>query len=111
MLLQPYVENAILHGLKHKNEKGHLHIKITTKNNMLVCSIEDDGIGRKKAAEIKARRPELHVSKGLGITEQRLKMLHEAGGGTTAVTITDPINKNGEASGTSVEIRIPYEKD
>ena len=111
MLLQPYVENAILHGLKHKNEKGHLHIKITTKNNMLVCSIEDDGIGRKKAAEIKARRPELHTSKGLGITEQRLKMLHEAGGGTAAVTITDPINKNGEASGTSVEIRIPYEKD
>jgi ligand-binding sensor domain-containing protein len=111
MLLQPYVENAILHGLKHKEKKGYLHIRITTKNDKLLCSVEDNGIGRKRAAEIKAMRPELHTSKGLGITEQRLKMLQEAGEGTAVVKIIDLLDDDGNAIGTRVDISIPFEKD
>ena len=55
LIIQPYTENAIWHGLMHKDEKGHLEIKLFQQEDVLFCKITDDGIGRKKAAELKSK--------------------------------------------------------
>lgn len=53
MLLQPYIENAVVHGLLNKESNGHLELTLTRNNNKLISTIEDNGIGRKAAAIIK----------------------------------------------------------
>ena len=55
LIIQPYAENAIWHGLMHKKEKGHLDIEVYTEDEMLFYRITDDGIGRQKAAELKSK--------------------------------------------------------
>ena len=55
LIIQPYAENAIWHGLMHKEERGHLEIRIFQQQEILCCRINDDGIGRKKAAELKSK--------------------------------------------------------
>ena len=74
MFAQPFIENAIEHGLRHKTEKGHLKIIYSVINsNCIKITIEDDGIGREKAGEIKKR--EQHHSLALDITKERLTIL------------------------------------
>jgi len=75
MIIQPFVENAILHGLKHKEGKGILQISFTLKNDILVCEITDNGIGRQSAAEMKNKSAAGHKSSAINITEERLKRL------------------------------------
>lgn len=108
MLLQPYVENAILHGLTPKKEKGLLHIRISSENNFIVCTITDNGIGRKKSAEIKRTMPgNKHKSLGMKITEERLRILNEISQSEHSVQITDLENEDGSALGTKVELYVP----
>ena len=77
LIIQPYAENAIWHGLMHKKEKGHLDIEVYTENEMLFYRITDDGIGRKKAAELKSKSASAHKSMGMRITKDRLAMLQQ----------------------------------
>ncbi len=108
MLLQPYVENAILHGLTPKNEKGLLTVKLRSEGNFIVCTIEDNGIGRKKAAEIKRTMPgSKHKSFGMKITEERLRILNEISMSRHSVVITDLYNNDGKGIGTKVELFVP----
>jgi ligand-binding sensor domain-containing protein/two-component sensor histidine kinase len=107
MLLQPYVENAIWHGLMNKKEKGRIKIEIKLKENYLCCSIEDNGIGRKKAAEISANRKIAHKSVGMSITKERLDLMSSA---EVNVNIIDIINSTGEEIGTKVIVKIPYKE-
>lgn len=80
MLIQPFVENAIRHGLLQKKEKGTLLLKITLEgNNQLVIIISDDGIGIKKAGEIISKSPLLFTSRARELTEKRIKLLNEMG--------------------------------
>ena len=80
MLIQPFVENAIRHGLLQKKEKGTLLLKITLEgNNQLVIIISDDGIGIKKAGEIISKSPLLYTSRARELTEKRIKLLNEMG--------------------------------
>ena len=66
LIIQPYVENAIWHGLMHKEEKGQLdRLKYMRKNNYLFLKITDDGIGREKAAELCGKSATNHKSMGL----------------------------------------------
>ena len=65
MLIQPYIENAIWHGLMNKNEKGRISLDIKLEQDNLVCTVIDNGIGREKAAEIKAKRNIQHKSIGM----------------------------------------------
>ncbi|MDX5320158.1 MAG: histidine kinase, partial [Bacteroidota bacterium] len=107
LLIQPYVENAIWHGLLNKPDNRQLKIRFQEESEYLWCFIEDNGIGRERAREINSMRPIHHESKGLKIAEQRLELLgKESFGGH--VRIVDLV-KNGEAYGTRVEIRIPPE--
>jgi ligand-binding sensor domain-containing protein len=107
MLMQPYVENAILHGLNPSSKKGKLIIHLSAKNNFLICTITDDGIGREKAAEIKRTMPSVkHKSLGMKITEDRLKILNEINNSQLSVTITD-LKEGNESKGTQVQLFIP----
>ena len=107
MLLQPFVENAIWHGLMHRAEGGLLTIDIEEQGTMLQCIIEDNGIGREKAARLKSKSASYKKSMGLEITTSRLQMLHTGRGETASVQIIDLQDEQGEAAGTRVVLRIP----
>jgi ligand-binding sensor domain-containing protein len=107
MLLQPYIENAILHGLIPKNEPGFLKINFTMKEHFIYATIEDNGIGRKKASEIKNQSRKNHVSMGLKITSDRLRLLSHVQQASFSVNFTDLQDEMGNASGTRVEIIWP----
>ena len=108
MLMQPYVENAILHGLNPMVAKGKLTIHLNSKNNFLICTIIDNGIGREKASEIKRTMPYTrHKSLGMKITEDRLKILNEITKSKLSVVIHDLKNEQGISLGTKVELFIP----
>jgi len=74
--LQPFVENAIWHGLMNKEGKGHLSINIQQENSTLICTIRDDGIGRKKTAELNQKSGK-HKSMGMKITESRIARMQK----------------------------------
>jgi len=104
MIVQPFVENAILHGIIPLEErKGHLHVKFGLKDRLLICIIDDNGIGRAKAKENKERRKQLHASAGMAITARRLEMLNEDIG----VFIHDKTDEQQRPCGTRVELHIP----
>ena len=107
LIIQPYVENAIWHGLMHKEEKGQLDIEITQENDYLYFIITDDGIGRNKAAELNSKSATKHKSVGLKITADRIAMMQHTNATQSPVTINDLINADGSAAGTEVIIKIP----
>jgi len=77
LLLQPYVENAILHGLYNKHGKGVLCISMREKDETLIIEIEDDGIGREAAMKLRHRSSPSHKSMGIKLTEERLKLINQ----------------------------------
>ncbi len=107
MLIQPFVENSINHGLLHKSSNGTIDINIIRVNSSIVCSVQDDGIGRKKAEELKSKRPKKHHSFGIKLTEERLELLKLGGKAKIGFEIIDLIDGDGESKGTKVEITIP----
>ncbi|MBX2874812.1 MAG: histidine kinase [Saprospiraceae bacterium] len=110
MLIQPYVENAIWHGLMHKPDRsnGMLVLEISRKDNFLYCVIEDNGIGREKAQAIVAQKTTPRKrSMGMAITKDRMKIMSQLYNFNTEVKVTDLYRKNGEARGTRVELFIP----
>lgn len=108
LIIQPYVENAIWHGLMHKKEKGHLDIGLYQSGETLICKITDDGIGRKKAAELKGKSP-THKSMGTKITEGRIAMIQKSM--SNSVEINDLVYADGMAAGTEVLIKIAIQHD
>jgi PAS domain S-box-containing protein len=106
MLIQPYVENAILHGLYNKKEKGLLQISIRPQNKMLLVEIEDDGVGRKASALLAKTKLQEHKSMGTVLTEERLKLINAVS--TSSVEIQD-LEQEGRASGTRVRVWIKNE--
>lgn len=108
MLLQPYVENAILHGLMPLNGGGRLLFDIRLQGEMLICTIEDNGIGRKKARELRQLSLKKdHTSMGMRITQDRLEIINRLHSSNLTLNITDLENEKGEATGTRVEVFIP----
>jgi ligand-binding sensor domain-containing protein len=109
LLLQPFVENAIWHGLMNKKENGKLEIGIERQNGSILCTIADNGIGRKKAGELNGKSNSYKKSMGIQITAKRLKMLNQETMGKIHIDIIDLEEENGEASGTKVVLKIPAE--
>ena len=90
MLLQPYVENAIWHGLRYKEEKGFLNIDVKQKDaTSLKISIIDNGIGRAKSAELKTKNQRKQKSKGMGNIKKRIAILNDMYKNKIDVDITD----------------------
>ncbi|MEM6687670.1 MAG: histidine kinase, partial [Bacteroidota bacterium] len=90
MLLQPYIENAIWHGLRYKEAKGLLKISITSKNEeMIEIVIEDDGIGRQRSIELKTKNQLRQKSKGMGNIKKRIAILNDMYKDRVDVSVAD----------------------
>ncbi|MEY3984453.1 MAG: hypothetical protein RL160_2012 [Bacteroidota bacterium] len=108
MIIQPYVENAILHGLTPMPDGRHrLDILMEQTGNHIYCVVEDNGIGREKSQQLNQARRSRHESTGMSVTRQRLEMLNRRFKDKVSVSITDLKSPNGEACGTRVAIYIP----
>jgi LytS/YehU family sensor histidine kinase len=109
MLLQPYLENAILHGLQLIKHKGLLQVLVEDHEDFMSILIIDNGIGREKARSIRERTG--HKSKGLANIEKRIQLYNKISEKHLAVNIIDLFDNNGEPAGTRVEIRVPYDME
>jgi len=107
LIIQPYVENAIWHGLMHKEDEGQLDIELWKEENNLFIKVADNGIGRKHAKEFHGKSNTNHKSLGLKITEERIAMLQRSNEKKHAVIIHDLVNPDGSAAGTEVIIKMP----
>jgi hypothetical protein len=110
MLIQPYIENAIVHGLSSKQDGGAIAILLKRKDNVIECIIKDDGVGRKKAAELKSRNMIKTKSHGMSITQARLELLNQELNIPVSVQIEDLYDEQGFPMGTQVEICIPLQE-
>ncbi|MFT4019667.1 MAG: histidine kinase [Agriterribacter sp.] len=110
LIIQPFVENAIWHGLLHKETAGHLYITFSRKiQNILQCTIEDDGVGREKAKELKSKSTSTKRSLGMKLTEDRLSLLNRQTLLDATVEVLDLKDRSGEATGTKVILKIPVD--
>lgn len=110
MILQPFIENAINHGLRYKETKGNLYINFYNQGKFLVCKIEDDGVGRERAKQIQAKSRKGYQSQGLKITEERLRTFNMIADSDIRFSITDRITSTNDANidvGTLIEIKFP----
>jgi sensor histidine kinase YesM len=106
LLLQPFCENAIWHGLMHKEGQGVLDIAMSMQDNFLNCTITDNGVGREKAAKFNSKSAEKEKSLGLKITAGRLELLNRNNGAQTSYSIEDLFDENNNAAGTKVILKI-----
>jgi sensor histidine kinase YesM len=108
LLLQPFVENAIRHGIRFKDDgKGEILITFSLKENALHCQIKDNGVGREKALEFRSKQHIEYQSKGMGLTSKRINLLNTVNEKKIFVTVLDLKNKDNIAAGTSIEITMP----
>jgi tetratricopeptide (TPR) repeat protein len=105
MMAQPFIENAIEHGLRHKKEHGNLNITIQKEKELLRFMVEDDGVGRQRANEIENKRK--HQSMATGITRERLTNFEKKFRQKFVLQIEDLISETGEAGGTKVVLELP----
>lgn len=105
MLLQPFVENSVIHGLAPRKGRGHIAINFEVRGDMLYCIIDDNGIGRKAAGQISKNAE--HVSKATELVNSRLEMLSRNSKAKAHMIIEDKMADN-IATGTKVTIIIPY---
>lgn len=104
MLLQPYIENAIWHGLRYKTEKGSLAISVIQETeDSIKIIIQDDGIGRKKSLEMKTKNQLKQKSKGMSTIKNRIAILNDMYQDKVAVSISD-VSEDGR--GTKVEVTL-----
>jgi two-component sensor histidine kinase len=107
MLIQPYVENALKHGLLHKRNNRILNITFTKEEKILKVCIEDNGVGRKRSAELNELKTKQHKSFAVTANQKRLEILNSSTKNNIVMTVTDKYDEAGEAAGTVVEILIP----
>ncbi len=110
LLLQPFCENAIWHGLMHKEGLGRLEIELSMQDNILNCSITDNGVGRERSEAMKSKTAEKEKSMGLKITTERLALLNREKGLHTFYEIEDLKDENGNATGTKVILNISFKE-
>ena len=108
MIVQPYVENAIIHGILHKEKPGFIEIDFSLQNGNLRCTITDDGVGRARSEQIRKETGISRKSTGMYITKARLELLNTDKTNDYTVKVTDLTDKNGKPAGTKVELYIHY---
>lgn len=108
LLIQPFVENAILHGLVPKEGSGMIYVDFDVEGNQLVCTIWDDGIGITKSAAIKENSMKAHKSMALEITKKRLEIMEATISKSAQIEIKE-LEENGKVTGTKVTLRLPVQ--
>ncbi|MFK8165132.1 MAG: histidine kinase [Lewinella sp.] len=103
MLLQPFLENAVLHGLSGKEGAKHIEVRFLMRGRRMQCTVTDNGIGRAAAAARKASRPTSHKSVALDVTRQRLKAMKGR------LEISDVVGEDKAVAGTQIELYFPVE--
>lgn len=104
MLIQPQLENAVWHGLRYKETKGLLSLRVYEEKNTIYIKIEDNGIGLKKSKELKTKNQKAHKSRGLNNTQERVELLNKLYNSSIVIDISDKI---GEDPGVLVTISFP----
>lgn len=106
MLLQPFIENAINHGLYHRESSGKLLLIFSQIDNHLNCRIEDNGIGRERALKIKKNSIKSYRSRGMQLVEERKEAWNLVGNAPMDIIIEDLYDAKGQPSGTRVDVII-----
>jgi len=106
MLLQPFIENAINHGLYHRESSGKLLLIFSQIDNHLNCRIEDNGIGRERALKIKKNSIKSYKSRGMQLVEERKEAWNLVGNAPMDIVIEDLYDAKGQPSGTRVDVII-----
>ena len=106
MIVQPFVENAIIHGVMSRNGGGEINISFKPEGDKILCEVKDNGIGRAASRELQKGSVQRHHSRGIEVTEERLKVM-SAEGSPSGVVISDILSETGEVEGTSVHIMLP----
>ncbi len=108
LLLQPYVENAIWHGLMHRPEGGTVQVEVSQpQSNRLHIEITDDGVGRQRAGELKSKSAGNYKSFGMQVTADRIRIINQLYNIQTQTQVVDLVDSFGEACGTRVLLDIP----
>ncbi len=108
MLIQPYVENAVRHGMRYRIDgKGLILIEFSLKDNVLHCFIRDNGPGRKATMRLHSKQHIEYQSKGMNLTEKRIALLNVVQGEQLKVHVEDLIDESGGVCGTLVHLEIP----
>ncbi|MBB1284364.1 histidine kinase [Flavisolibacter sp. BT320] len=112
MVIQPFVENAIKHGVGNlTTTKGFIHILLKEENGALICVVDDNGVGRKQAALIRQTTFKEHQSSGIEITIDRLRLLHQEQETNFFYEVIDKANEQGESKGTTIKFSIPFKQN
>ena len=107
MIVQPFVENAMLHGIMHLDAGGKVAVIFSDHQDWLQVSIQDNGVGRKNSAAFKSENAEPHHSIGIEVATKRLSALKKNNDTPAGIEIVDLVDDNGQALGTKVIIAIP----
>lgn len=107
MVIQPFIENAILHGLLHKTETGLLNIHFKTNGRQIICIVEDNGVGRSHSHALNQKKITQHKSHGTAIAINRLQLHNDEERGLNNNVIFEDLVLDGAAAGTKVIIYIP----
>jgi ligand-binding sensor domain-containing protein len=110
MLIQPFIENSIKHGLMHKKGEKILKIDLYIEENIFYCVIEDNGIGRQESGEIRKRQNKEHQSFAGSALEKRMQILKNQFEGDFSVEFVDLQDREGKACGTKVILKAPFKK-
>jgi tetratricopeptide (TPR) repeat protein len=108
LLIQPFVENAILHGLVPKEGSGLIKVDFDVENGQLICTISDNGIGITKSAAIKENSMKAHKSMALEITKKRLEIMEATISKSAQIEIKE-LEENNVVTGTTVTLRLPIQ--
>ena len=110
LLLQPFVENAVWHGLMHKKDNGRLDVDVSTEKNILYCVITDNGVGRSAATAFQSKSAEKQKSMGMEITKHRMALINDDANEKTFFEIEDMYDESGNGKGTRVVLKIKYKE-
>ncbi len=106
LLIQPYVENAVWHGLMHKKTPGQLKMRVFYEGKKLRIEVEDDGVGRHRAMQLKGRQATIHKSHGMKVTAERLEVINQLYGTDAEVATVDLLDESGQGVGTRVVLKL-----
>lgn len=111
MVIQPYIENAIIHGFSHSSKRGMLILSFEKKEDNIICKVIDNGIGRDEAERLqKEGNDTMHLSIATRNTDERLRILSKIGNKEASILINDLFERSGESKGTEVIITLPLMK-